>query len=161
VRPEAVNTAGAIVYIHWDEELALGNELIDTQHRMLVLLCRKLDIAIKTRQSEQTQRWIMLEVQKFVQFHFLSEENLMHELHYPDVSDHALVHAEFLTQMDMMLAKISHHKEFPEDLLFFLNNWLQEHVKHEDMRIAEHARNSEFRPIGENLYSQFNLNVAL
>ena len=129
------------MYIHWDDELSLGNDLID--------------IAIKTRQSEQALRWVMLEVKKFAEFHFLSEENLMHEINYPDTSDHALIHSELLMQMDMLLAKVSHHKEFPEDLLFFLNTWLVGHIVHEDMKIAEYANNAERRPIGEELYAQF------
>lgn len=84
------------MYIHWEKELELGNDLIDTQHRILVLLCRKLDIAIKTQQSEQTVRWIMQELKKFTEFHFVSEENLMYEIGYPGVSDHALIHTELL-----------------------------------------------------------------
>lgn len=148
------------MYINWNDELNLDNDLIDTQHRMLMLLCRKLDIAIKTRQSDQTLRWVMLEVKKFVEFHFLSEENLMHEINYPDVDKHALIHAELLLQIEMMLAKISHHQEFPEDLLFFLNTWLVGHIVHEDMRIAEYAKSAELRPIGESLYQQYLLKTA-
>lgn len=129
--------------------------MIDTQHRMLMLLCRKLDIAIKTRQSEQAIRWVMHELRKFTEFHFVSEENLMHEIGYPNVDDHALKHSELLMQLEMMLAKISHHKEFPEDLLHFLNKWVMYHVANDDMKIAEYAAESTKRPIGEELYSQF------
>jgi len=143
------------MYIHWEAALELNNDLIDTQHRLLVLLCRKLDIAIKTKASEQTLRWIMLELKKFTEFHFVSEENLMHEIGYPDVDEHALIHADLLMQLDMSLAKISHHKEFPEDLLFFLNKWLVQHVVLEDLKIAKFAQSSEKRPIGEELYEQY------
>ncbi|MDD2721997.1 MAG: bacteriohemerythrin [Gallionella sp.] len=143
------------MYIHWEKELELGNDLIDTQHRMLVLLCRKLDIAIKTRQSEQTIRWVMLELKKFTEFHFVSEENLMHEIGYPRVNEHALVHSELLLNLEMMLAKISHHKEFPEDLLHFLNKWLIQHVVNDDLKIAEFARHSDRRPLGEELYREY------
>src|SRR5487761_2699548 len=100
------------MYVHWEKELELGNDLIDTQHRILVLLCRRLDMAIKVRQSEQSLRWIMEELKKFTEFHFISEENLMHELSYPEVTEHALIHADLLMQLDLMLAKIHHHKEF-------------------------------------------------
>jgi hemerythrin len=110
----------------------LGNDLIDTQHRILVLLCRKLDIAIKTGQPEQTIRWTIVELKKFTEFHFVSEENLMHEIGFPGVDEHALIHADLLLQLEMMLAKISHHKEFPEDLLYFLNKWLVQHIVKDD-----------------------------
>lgn len=143
------------MYIHWEKGLELGNDLIDTQHRMLILLCRKLDIAIKTRAGEQLIRWVMMELKKFTEFHFTSEENLMHEIGYPGVDEHALIHADLLVQLDMMLAKISHHKEFPEDLLFFLNKWVAQHVVNEDLKIAEFARRSDKRPIGEDLYGQY------
>ena len=129
--------------------------MIDIQHRMLVLLCRKLDIAIKTRQPEQAVRWIIVELKKFTEFHFISEENLMHEIGYPGVGEHALIHTELLVQLDMMLAKISHHREFPEDLLYFLNKWLVQHLAQEDMKIVDFLRLAVHRPIGEELYEQY------
>ena len=147
------------MYIHWNDALELHNNLIDTQHRILVLLCRKLDIAIKTKAHEQTIHWVVQELKKFTEFHFISEENLMHEIGYPNVDDHSLIHSDLLMQLEMMLAKISHHKEFPEDLLYFLNQWLIQHLVNEDLKIANFARSSEKRPIGENLYDQFLLSA--
>ncbi|MGA7594299.1 MAG: hemerythrin family protein [Gallionella sp.] len=141
--------------MHWQKKLELGNDLIDTQHRILVLLCRKLDIAIKTGQSDQSIRWVMLELKKFAEFHFISEENLMHEIGYPDVDDHALIHTGLLQQFEMMMARISHHREFPEDLLHFLNKWLVQHIVQDDLKIAEQVRLSCKRPLGEDLYKQF------
>lgn len=143
------------MYIHWETALELDNDLIDTQHRMLLLLCRKLDIAIKTNESAQTIRWVMLELKKFTEFHFVSEENLMHEIGYPDADEHALAHSELLMQFDMTLSKISHHKEFPEDLLYFLSKWLVQHVTQDDLKIAEFVRTSKRRPIGEELYKEY------
>ena len=146
---------GNDMYIHWEKKLELNNDLIDTQHRILILLCRKLDIAIKTGEPEQRVRWIMVELKKFTEFHFISEENLMHEIGYPGVHEHALVHTELLMQLNTMLAKISRRRESPEDLLYFLNKWLGQHVAHEDLKIAEYARTSDRNPIGKNLYSEY------
>jgi len=143
------------MYIHWVKSLELNNDLIDTQHRMEYLLCRKLDMAIKSKQSEQSIRWIMTELKRFTKFHFVSEENLMHEIDYPDVDEHAIIHADLLMQLDMMLAKISHHKEFPEDLLYFLNTWFGQHIAKEDLKIAEYMKTSVQRPIGEHLYAEY------
>lgn len=143
------------MYIQWKTSLELHNDLIDTQHRIIVLLCRKLDIAIKTKESDQTIRWVMLELKKFVEFHFVSEENLMHEIGYPDVDEHALIHTDLLMQLDMMLAKISHHKEFPEDLLYFLNQWVVNHLVSEDMKIARFIAHTGREPIGKDLYAEY------
>lgn len=146
------------MYIQWKKSLMLDNDLIDTQHRMEMLLCRKLDIAIKTKASDQSIRWIIQELKKFTEFHFVSEENLMHEIGYPEVDEHALIHADLLMQLDMTLAKINHHKEFPEDLLYFLNKWLGQHIVKDDLKVAEYIKNSLQRPIGEDLYKEYLLN---
>ena len=143
------------MYIHWEKKLELSNDLIDTQHRIMILLCRKLDIAIKTGEPEQRVRWIMVELKKFTEFHFISEENLMHEVGYPGVHEHGIIHTELLMQLNTMLGKISRRRESPEDLLYFLNKWLGKHVAHEDLKIAEYVKTSGRRPIGENLYSEY------
>jgi len=143
------------MFVTWKSELELGNDLIDTQHRMLVLLCRKLDIAIKSHESEHTIRAVILELKKFAEFHFLSEENLMREIEYPDVDQHAMIHTGLLRQMDSMLIKINRHTELPDDLLFMLTEWVVNHVLHEDQKITEHLKASSKRPIGEHLYEEY------
>jgi hemerythrin-like metal-binding protein len=145
------------MFIHWSEELAIGNVLIDTQHRMLMMLCRKLDIAIKTQQPEQTIQRIMLEVKKFAEFHFVSEQNLMHEIGYPEVQSHSQLHLSLLVELQVELSKIRHRTEFPEDLLYSLNEWLLNHITGEDAKIAEFMSSCPVRPIGDGLYGEYRL----
>jgi hemerythrin-like metal-binding protein len=141
--------------ILWKEELELGNPLIDTQHRMLILLCNKLDIAIQTHQTQHTVQRVMLELKKFAEFHFVSEENLMLEIGYPGLDQHMLIHSDLLRQLDNGLIQINKHNEKPADLLDFLKQWLVDHVIHEDLKIAEYVKNGKRRPIGENLYAEY------
>jgi hemerythrin-like metal-binding protein len=143
------------MFIQWKEELALGNALIDTQHRMLMLLCRKLDIAIKTGQPHQTVLRVMLEVKKFAEFHFASEQNLMHEIGYPEVERHSRIHNNLLIELQVQFSKMQHKVEFPEDVLYSLHAWLHDHVLNEDLPIAQYVKTSSLRPIGEDLYDNF------
>ena len=143
------------MFIQWKEEFALGNALIDTQHRMLMMLCRKLDIAIKTGQPHRTIQRVMLEVKKFTEFHFISEQNLMHEIGYPHVERHSRVHTELLIEIQVQLSRIHHNVEFPEDVLYALNEWFSAHVMNEDLPIAQYVKTSSQRPIGEDLYENF------
>ena len=153
--------SGGDMYIHWGKSLELHNELIDTQHRILVLLCRKLDIAIKTKVPDQRLRWIVLEFKKFAEFHFLSEENLMHEVDFPEVDTHSLMHTDLLMQLDLMISRIAHHKEYPDELLHFLNKWILKHLATEDLKIAEFLRQSAKHPIGEGLYKEYLLSAPV
>jgi hemerythrin-like metal-binding protein len=143
------------MYIRWSDKLALGNPLIDTQHRMLMMLTRKLDIAIKTRQSHQTIQRVILEVKKFTEFHFVSEQNLMHEIGFPEVEAHSKLHTGLLIDLQLELSKMSHGAEYPEDMLYTLHEWLVTHIEQEDSKIAAYVKESALRPIGEGLYREF------
>jgi hemerythrin len=37
--------------VHWGKELETGQPLIDAEHRLLFMLFRKLDVAIKTGET--------------------------------------------------------------------------------------------------------------
>lgn len=141
--------------IGWKNELEIGNEMIDTQHRMLVLLLRKLDIAIKSSLEHKIIMGILLEIRRFTEFHFLSEENLMAELRYPNLLDHEKIHSELLSQFNVFIAKINRKQEFAEDILPLIHAWIASHVLHEDMKIAEFVGNSKFRPIAEECYGLY------
>jgi hemerythrin-like metal-binding protein len=143
------------MYIRWDKKLETGNELIDAQHRILVMLFKKLDIAIKTGLPNKTIFRIIVEVKKFAEFHFYSEENLMYEVGFPALEKHEVIHSNLLTELNMMVARMTRQREFPDDLLSFLNDWLIEHIGQEDQKIAEYITTSERRPVAEDLYSQY------
>lgn len=143
------------MYIHWDKKYETGQPLIDAEHRLLVMLFRKLDVAIKTQLSDKTLTRIILEVRKFVEFHFVSEENLMHESNYPDTTAHRAVHTELLMKLNSMTAQLASHREYPDDLLSFLNDWLIDHIARHDQEIAEYVRKSENRPVAELIYKEY------
>jgi hemerythrin len=42
------------MYINWDRKYESGQPLIDAEHRLLVMLFKKLDVAIKTNLSDST-----------------------------------------------------------------------------------------------------------
>lgn len=141
--------------IAWKKELEIGNEMIDTQHRMLVLLLKKLDLALTSKMDQKIVMGIMLEIKKFTEFHFLSEENLMSELHYPGLADHERIHSELLGVLNVFIAQINRKQETPEDILSQIVSWVTNHVVSEDLKIAEYVKNSTFRPIAEDCYGLY------
>ncbi len=141
--------------IAWKKELEIGNEMIDTQHRMLVLLLKKLDLALISKMEQRVVMGILLEIKKFTEFHFLSEENLMAELRYPGLAEHERIHSELLGVLNIFIAQINRKREYPEDVLPQIVSWVANHVVSEDLKIAEYVKNSSFRPIAENCYALY------
>ncbi len=143
------------MYIHWDKKYETGQPLIDAEHRLLVMLFRKLDVAIKLKLPGVTIARIVVEAQRFVEFHFISEETLMAETEYPGLEAHRAVHRDLLAQLKEMTAKLAAHREYPEDLLDFLVRWLIEHIAGEDQKVARHALTSPARPVAELIYAEY------
>jgi hemerythrin-like metal-binding protein len=148
------------MYIHWDKAYETNQPLIDTEHRLLMLFFRKLDVALKTQESEETIRKIILETSKFVEFHFISEENVMRETDYPGIDRHRKVHRELLSKLEKKTAKLALHHEYPEDLLSFWVDWLIDHIAGEDQRLAEHVGQAARRPVAEIAYGEYLLIAA-
>ena len=79
----------------WDESMATGNELIDTQHREVV---RLLAVVRSSHLGPEDKGLEALDtVMDFVATHFLAEEGLMEEVAYPPAPTAQMIqqHAEF------------------------------------------------------------------
>ncbi len=143
------------MYIHWKKEFETGQPLIDAEHRILVMLFRKLDVAIKTKETEASLNRIVLEVGKFVEFHFVSEENIMYETNYPGIEGHKALHMKLLKEFNAMLMKLTKHREFPDDILYFLSDWLYNHIANHDQLLAKHVEETDDRPVAELIYPEY------
>ncbi|MEZ5739705.1 MAG: hemerythrin family protein [Burkholderiaceae bacterium] len=143
------------MFIHWDSSFETGQMLVDTEHRLLVFLFRKLDVAIKTGQSQKVVNQVIGELKRYVEFHFASEENVMRETGYPHLVTHQEIHHQLLAELGLFESKLAARKEFPEDLLFFLNQWLFDHIAKHDQHVARHVSDSVDRPIAEYAYAEY------
>ncbi|MDD2686513.1 MAG: bacteriohemerythrin [Gallionella sp.] len=144
------------MYIHWDDKLRIGNDLIDDEHRLMVMLCKKLDCAIRENVPKNQLVRTVLEMKKFTEFHFVSEENLMLEIGYPGYAMHEQIHSQLLQQLDAVAGRINHGIADPQETLEFIWQWLGNHIEHEDMKIGvyldEHRRASISQEAYRNIY---------
>jgi len=144
-----------MAFVHWGKKYSVGSILIDAEHRMLFLLCRKLDFAIKNDHSEVALRTIIRELKAFTEFHFLSEENLMHEVGYPDVFEHSQIHSRLLRGLEDMTETIVKHQTSEFSMLEFLHVWLLNHIATFDTKLGTFVKSSSTRPTGEKFYEHF------
>ena len=77
----------------WIPEIAIGNEVIDNEHKHLIKLLNTAYEAIDIDNIAVTL--ILDELLEYTQYHFKHEEELMEELNYPYLEQHKSEHAEF------------------------------------------------------------------
>jgi hemerythrin len=152
---QSANSHGEGMFVHWEPAYEIGNTLMDAEHRMLMMLCRKLDYAIKTDASDVTTHGIIREMKSFTRFHFLSEETLMHEVGYPGWQEHADQHADLLIKLDAIAEKVSIGGKSAKDALSFMHSWLLGHIQTADKNLGAFTETSGSRPIAETFYNHF------
>ena len=69
--------------IEWTDELSVGIQEIDDQHRLLVSILNKLHTAMYEHQGKEVAEKILNELVDYTKIHFAVEESLMRVLGYP------------------------------------------------------------------------------
>lgn len=130
------------INIQWDHKFEVGHERIDFEHRIFLGLIRDLSVeAERNPQSPRVTR-MLLEIHKYAEFHFLSEENIMLDVGYPHLVEHHRVHQRILTQLGDKIHQYQHQgvHDSAEDIVTFMFEWFALHTTAEDKRIAEFIR---------------------
>lgn len=54
-----------------------------------------------------------------------------------------------------MMGKLTTHQEFPDDVLYFISDWLCNHIAHHDQILAKHIEKASNRPVAELIYPEY------
>lgn len=130
--------------IPWNASYEIGHELIDSQHKIFLMLLNKLSVTIANGVTKEHLFRVLNELKKYAEFHFLSEENVMHECVYPGIDNHKRIHSEILFEFAALSERVSHGRSDSSDVVAFLKSWLFDHIQNEDSHIALYARNHSY-----------------
>ena len=123
------------VPLQWTPEYETGIREIDLQHQYFMTLINRIAEEIEHSKDIEYRKRLLDELSKYASFHFLSEENIMFKIGYPDRRPHYLLHRELLDKLST--ARLH---EVEEKIVGFLHDWFQCHTLTEDKKIGEFAR---------------------
>lgn len=116
----------------WTEQLNVGIEVIDQQHRRIVEYINQLDDARSNGMSNDEVSWLLNDLVDYTISHFGFEESLQEEAKYPFLTSHKKVHELFAKR----IAEFQKRAEQGEDVIKALNSllvtWLFNHIKRDD-----------------------------
>ncbi len=126
--------------IEWDNNLSVGIELIDDQHKMLIQKLNDLSSAMeKTMGETETVKALDFMID-YTDFHFSAEEKLMDERDYPGLELQLKQHAEFKAMLQQLVEDFEEEgptKELVSSVNVFLMNWLIKHIQGSDLKLGE------------------------
>jgi hemerythrin-like metal-binding protein len=119
----------------WTENFSVGVRELDQQHQQLFKLVNRLISAAGTISTHsETISDILMEMTRYAQTHFKTEERLMKVYGYPGLGEQKIQHHDF-RKKTTNLAKATTFgvEQIPEALLEYLADWLTHHILEDDM----------------------------
>lgn len=126
-------------FIQWSEEISVGVEELDEQHKVLVELINELHNAMQNRHSNDVIQEILTRLTEYTRIHFAVEESLMRILGYPDYEKHKKQHEELIRSIIELSNRLKLGKaNVSFALMHFLRLWLTKHIMESDKQYTDH-----------------------
>jgi hemerythrin len=132
--------------IEWREQLSVGNEAIDDDHKHLLCILNGVDVVRRRKPKRAFLLAFLDEMRTYTEEHFGREERLLFEVGYPRFEEHKKSHQLLLNEFNLVCKQVEALGEEEDassvafDLIKFLQSWLINHIIREDKEFAPYLR---------------------
>ncbi len=131
--------------VQWSDEISVGVELIDEQHKMWIHHLNDLAKSVESHQGPAKIAATLNFLIEYTHFHFSTEEKQMIANPYEGLEQHKKKHAEFKITLSNLEEDFKEEGATPElanaiDTL--LANWLIKHILEVDMEFGAFLKNN-------------------
>lgn len=125
--------------IVWGENLSVGVDEIDDDHRKLINTFNVLNRAVTNGESAEYLAAVLEELINCTLWHFSHEERLMLKYAYDEIEAHKQEHRELIkSAKDLQHEILQANGRLSEKHIEVLERWLTEHIFTSDMRLGDH-----------------------
>lgn len=138
-----------MLQIEWKDNFSVHVEEIDEDHKILIRLFNDLANAMREGKGKERLAEILMQLIGYTKLHFSREEKLMREVGYDDYENHKKIHDD-LTEKVLQLYDQQKKPGFyiTVEVLFFLKNWLQDHILEKDKQLAAFLNGADYSRSG-------------
>lgn len=125
--------------IAWDDNLSIGIDSIDQQHKMLIERLQAVCEAIESSQGEGTIAKTLDFLLDYADFHFAEEEKHMAGHDYSGLDLQKQQHEEFRTAVKKLVDDFEAEgavKDIADHIRDFLFIWLKKHIRDVDLQFG-------------------------
>lgn len=117
--------------MHWDVKFSIGIRRIDLEHKIFLDLINTLIFEVNENCEKQVILNLIIELEKYAEFHFISEENFMKRINYTSLDHHKNLHYDLLEKLNIE----KHKKTLDDNFIDFVKDWFSTHTTIEDKKI--------------------------
>ena len=124
--------------ITWNHEMSVKVKEIDDQHKKLINVINHLNDAIQAGKGKQVLHETFVELVRYAEYHFHTEEKYMKQFGYSGYIPHRVAHDEFVRKVLTHQADLKSGKGVePLAIMAFLKVWVVSHIMDMDMQYSE------------------------
>ncbi|MDR1922755.1 MAG: bacteriohemerythrin [Planctomycetaceae bacterium] len=130
----------------WSKDLETGNAMIDSQHQQLIKAINDLLAACSSGQGRDVLDSTLSFLVSYTAKHFGDEEKLQIQYQYPDYTNHKSLHEnfkKFVSDLATQMKASGPTTTLVGKVTFGVGDWLVNHIKREDTKVALHIRNKK------------------
>ncbi len=121
--------------IEWQRKFEVGHYKIDSEHKIFVSIVNKIFSSHK-KGNKQLVELTFIELLKYAEFHFCSEEVVMFENKYPDLLHHKKDHENLLAELRNRLFSLKLNNIDIDKLEIFILDWFKNHTSINDQKLV-------------------------
>lgn len=132
-----------MLIFNWDDDLDLGIELIDQQHKQIISKANTFFISYKAGHPSQRLQDCLSFLEQYVLYHFQAEEAFQVECGYPEYRSHQAQHSMLKMQFKFHATQLNaaaFSGERVDAFYGFLREWIIGHILSEDKSFASYYR---------------------
>lgn len=116
--------------IKWDSTFSVSVAEMDQQHQKLIALVNELDDAMRQGKGKEVVSKVIGGLVTYTRTHFGAEERLLTQHGYPELDVQKKEHEDFVAKAAQFQADYnSGRMGLSIQIMNFLSNWLQHHIK--------------------------------
>ncbi len=123
--------------INWTDQLILGIESVDSQHKHLVDIINNFDEAMRKGKGARVMNEILNDLLGYTQEHFADEERIMASADYEGLKQHQAQHRQLLQKVERFQYEFNEGgQRVTGEVQEFLKYWLTSHILKHDKVFA-------------------------
>lgn len=122
-----------------DEEMSVGVEVLDNDHKKILALLNRLEEAIESGKEDLVMEDTFRELISYIINHFKREEDFLENSDYPELALHKKSHDALSARLvKVMTAYEKGDNEAPQMLLKIMSDWFMKHILITDMKYSSY-----------------------
>lgn len=135
---EAMDIWRQTATLEWGPGFSVGNDLLDSQHRELLRICRLAELSIDDTSEVGAELFhvVLNDLCRYADVHFRTEEAILERIGYPNIEEQRVEHQNYLDEVSDFLFKATLGRLDRLGLARFLTGWWMHHILDSDMHYA-------------------------